>query len=67
VENPEVLEATITKAEDTVLHIAVYVRQTLFVTTKTCIGGTSKNTKLKGKYSPSCCSRAWECLRCSRA
>ncbi|XP_058723861.1 uncharacterized protein LOC131595521 [Vicia villosa] len=31
--NPEVLEAKITKAEDTVLHIAVYVSQTFFVTT----------------------------------
>ncbi|PNY03709.1 ankyrin repeat-containing protein [Trifolium pratense] len=31
--NPEVLEAKITKAEDTVLHIAVYVNQTFFVTT----------------------------------
>ncbi|AES64276.1 putative ankyrin repeat-containing domain, PGG domain-containing protein [Medicago truncatula] len=32
-QNPEVLEAKITKAEDTVLHIAIYVSQTIFVTT----------------------------------
>jgi len=31
--NPEILEAKITKAEDTVLHIAIYVSQTIFVTT----------------------------------
>lgn len=31
--NPKALEAKITKAEDTVLHIAVYVNQTCFVST----------------------------------
>ncbi|XP_024631952.1 ankyrin repeat-containing protein NPR4 isoform X3 [Medicago truncatula] len=31
--NPKVLEAKITKVEDTLLHIAVYLKQTLFVTT----------------------------------
>ncbi|XP_073226179.1 uncharacterized protein [Cicer arietinum] len=31
--NPQVLEAKITKAEDTLLHISVYVSQTCFVTT----------------------------------